>query len=689
MLGDTKDGKIIIEGLEYILPKRLNNKDIFNYGKPKNKQKWARILDYEDYDWTENWEYRLKNPKSDEDYKQLNYFIEEVDRINDGLWIYINGEATYINADMYFFIQWYLLPDTGDYPEYRDTSLYYYRFIEIVDKATNCTGHTLIKGRRLGATSMIISRLLRKLITVEKKNFGITSKSAEDANSEGAFGFLTSAFENLPPFLKPEVEDKEAGKKILSLRAKPKSGQQKTTAQGLFNKAFWRSPGMNTFDSGAYEEILVDESGKYDDQKTKVNIHEYLPIVSKCVKKGSRVTGKLHLPTTVNPPEKGGKNYKKVWEDSNQADADEYGKTTSGLYRIFIGAAYGYEGWVGEFGESIINTPNPEQKDYLVKIGCPAPSIGAIEYLDKEREKLKNRPKDLQILIGMAPNNPEEVFEAANDRCIFDLSDLVEREKELEQQLTDEGLDIIKSELGRRGWYHILPNGKSKWTDHPDGLWYIKHFLSDSESNRFEIISGKQTPTNEEYGAAGFDPIFSGDAPVDAGSDSCCVIRNRYSSLNPDNTGMPVAMFLGRMNDTNKLHEQVFAGLVYYGIKILAERSTESWIKWAENNKLDNYIYGTTRSDGSVVKGISAQQSVATKDEHARVQVLSSLHDVKKVSFIRLIRDRQFFNILKRTKFDACMADGYCLMALNIPFKKIKKENTGVKFLRKGVIMTT
>lgn len=683
MLGVWKEGKYYIEGLEYIFPKKPANKDIINFGKPRNFQKWSRITDYEQYDWTKGWEERL-----DENPEQLQYLIDEVGRINNGLWVYINGEPTYLNADMYFFIQWYMLPDTGEYPEYRDTSLYYYRFLEIVDKSPNCTGHTLIKGRRLGATSMIISRLLRKLITVERKNFGITSKSTEDANSEGAFGFLTSAFENLPHWLKPEVEDKEATKKVLSLRAKPTRGSEKTEAKGLFNKAFWRAPGMNTFDSGAYEEVLADESGKYDDQKTKVNIHEYIPILTRCVKKGSRVTGKLHLPTTVNPPDRGGANYRKVWDDSNQENADEYGRTVIGLYRIFIGAEFGYEGWVGEFGESIVSTPTPEQTEYLKKIGCPDPTIGSREYLQKERDKLKNRPKDLQLLIGMAPFNADEVFESANDRCIFDLKELNEREEELKLKLQEEGLDISTGELGRRGKFYFTPNGRVKFIDDSEGLWYVHRFLKDNESNKFEIINGKQTPANQEFGAAGLDPIFSGDAAVDAGSDASCIIRARFSSMDEDNTGIPVAMLIGRMADTNKLYEQVFAGVVYYGVKLLGERSTESWIKWAENNKLDNYILGTKRSDGTEVKGISAQQTTNIKNEHAEAQVLSSLHDNKKIPFIRLIRDRQAFNVDKRTKFDACMADGYALMAEKAPFKVIKKENVSVPFLRKGSVIT-
>lgn len=682
MLGEWREDKYYVEGLEYKFPTKPSNKDILNYGLPKNNQIWRRITDYENFDWNDGWEDRLNdNPD------QIQYLIDEFTRLRNGVWIFINGEATYVNNFMYFFVQWYLLPDTGEYPEYRDTSLYYNRFLEIVEKSFVATGHTLVKARRLGATSMIISKMLLKMLLSERKNFGITSKSGEDAGMEGAYGFLIAAFESLPVFLKPEVEGGDTTKKVLSFKNKPKGNKTNNTT-GLLVKAFWRAPGMNTFDSGAYEEILIDESGKYDSKKTKVDIREYLPVVTKCVKKGAKVTGKLHLPTTVNPPEDGGSNYKQIWRDSDQLKSDYLGKTISGLYRIFISASYGYSGYIGRFGESISENPTTEQTEYLLSLEegvCPDPYIGAKQYILNEREKLKNRPVDLQKEINMNPFSADEVFESANESCIFDLDNLTIRQKELEDILEERGLDVETGELGRRGWFYKSFSGRVQFVDDPHGLWYVLKLLDDSESNKFEIVGNKQKPTNEEFGAAGLDPIAAGEATVEKGSDACCMIRSRYSSLDPENTGFPVAMFLGRMQDIEKLNEQVFNALIYYGIKVLAERAPASWLTYAINHQLENYCYGTKRSDGSEVKGIQ-QQNQALIDEHAEVQVLSSLTDWNKIGFVRLNRDRINFKVKKRGEYDSALADGYALMALRIPIKEVKKNPKGKKFLREGKI---
>lgn len=681
MLGEWKDGKYYIEGLEYKFPDQPAKKDMYNYGLPKKQQKWRRITDHEKYDWSEGWEKRLAdNPE------QIQYLQDEIDRLYNGIWMLINGEPTYLNRYMYFFLNWYILLDTGEYPAYRDTSLYYYRFLEIVENSKLCTGHTLLKARRLGATSMIIARKLLKLITTRNKSFGITSKTGADAKD--AFDMLVNAFQNLPVFLRPRMEGNTSPKQILSLREQAsritKDNSITTERKGLNNKALHRPTGMNTFDSGAYEEILIDESGKYP---VEVPIDKYLQVVTKCVKKGARVTGKLDLPTTVNPPNLGGSNYRLVWDASDQLESDYLGQTKSGLYRIMIPAYCGFDGYIDEHGNSVIENPTEEQKKYLESTGeCPDPNIGAKQYLENIRKSLEGDKEALQEEIRMNPFTADEVFESANNRCIFDLDKLIKREQELRDELILLGRNPDKDELGRRGWFIKMPNGKVKFQDDPKGLWYIHRLLPDSQANRFRMSGLNKIPTNEEFGAAGLDPIRAGDATVDKGSDACLIITSRPTAMD-ENSGIPVAMFLGRMENSNKFHEQIYNGLQYYGVKMLAERSPLNWLDYAEDNHLIGYLYGTKRSDGTEVKGIPNQQSETTKQEHAESQVLASHYDIEIMPFINIIRQRKSFDIKNRTESDCCMADGYSKMALKIPFKK--KEGVKQKlrsFFPKGKI---
>jgi hypothetical protein len=680
MLGEFREDGYYIEGLKYEFPTQPKPKDIINYGLPKQTQKWNRIAEYERYDWSKGWEERLE-----ENQEQLTYLIEEVERLKNGVWIYINGEAVYLNNYMYFFLQWFLLED-GNYPNFRDTALYYYRFIEVCDKAKLCGGHTLLKARRLGATSMTLSAIQLMLLITTDSNFGIVSNKGNNASK--AFQRAVKSMGNLPVFLRPTQEGNTAPKKVLSLKEQSqritKNNKSGSSQKGLNNELSWENTDMNSYDSYALRALLLDEGGKYP-RETPIN--KYLQIVVKTLKKGAIFVGKILMPTTCNPPSEGGAEYRVVWDNSDQNKIGESGQTKSSLYRIFIPAYYGFDGFIDSSGNSVWDTPTEEQRKYLESTGtCPNPNVGAKQYLESIRKQLEGDAESLQEEIRMNPFTAEEVFETSNNRCLFNVNDINNRLRELEEKLLDKGLNPLKDELGRRGWFHKSPSGKVHFVDDPKGLWYVHKLLEEDQANRYKIVNGKKIPTNEELGAAGLDPIASGDATVDKGSDSSCIIRSRYTSMNPDETGIPMAMFLGRMANIDKLNEQVFNGLQYYGVKMLAERSQLNWLDYAVREGLQGYLYGTTRSDGSVVFGQTTTSS-ASRDEHAEVQIMSSLHDHDKIPFIRLVRDRKDFDINNRLKYDSALADGYCLMAMKIPVKKIAKTQT-YELLRKGSVTT-
>ena len=682
-LGEWKDGKLFIEGLEYEFPKQPPKKEMLNYGLPKKDQVWTRITDYEKFDWSEGWEDRIEDNE-----EQLQYLVDEISRILNGVWVLINGEAVYLNNYTYFFLQWFMLED-GEYPQFRDTALYYYRFVELCDKAKLCTGHTLLKARRLGATSMALSALQFLLLTTKNSNFGIVSNKGNNASK--AFQRVVKSMGNLPVFLRPIQEGNTAPKKVLSLKEQAQritKDNKKGSAQGgLNNELSWENTDLNSYDSYALRGLLVDESGKFGKETP---IDKYLPIVAKTLKKGAKVVGKIFMPTTVNPPEEGGAEYREIWEGSDQSKADYLGQTKTGLYRIFIPAYLGFDGYITKYGESIWKTPTEEQKKLLMEVeGCPDYNIGAKEYLENIRKSLENNPEELQEEIRMNPFSPEEVFESANERCIFNLTNLNKREQELTDKLVDLGLSTKTGELGRRGWFRKRGN-RVVWEDDPvSGLWYVHYFLPSDQTNQYRILgNGHKEPTNESFGAGGLDGYFSGQATVDKGSDGCLIIRSRKTDKLEDKySGVPVAMLLGRLESIDDFYEQVFNGLIYYGVKMLAERAQLYFEEYAEKNKLLGYLYSTTRSNGTKVYGIPAQQNKATIEEHARVQVMSSLDDHYKIPFINLIRDRKVFNVRSRTETDVAMADGYALMALEFPIKEIKKENVKVQFLRKGRVL--
>lgn len=681
-LGEWKDKELYIEGLKYDFPKKPAKSKLINYGKPKKQQYWERITEYEDYDWSSGWQDRLEeNPK------QLQYLVDEITRIYHGVWVLIQGEEVYLNGDTYFFLQWFLLEE-GYYPSFRDASLYYYRFIEICDKTKMCTGHTLLKARRLGATSMVLSALQRRLLTTTNGNYGIVSNKGNNASK--AFQRVVKSMGNLPDFLRPTQEGNTAPKKILSLKEQAqritKNKSTGSSQGGLNNELSWENTDLNSYDSYALLCALLDEIGKYP---REVPVHKYIPVVTKCLKRGAKIVGKIMAPTTVNPPEDGGKEYREVWDNSDQSKSDYLGQTKTGLYRIFIPAYIGFEGYILKSGKSIIEDPTEEEiKELSENEGCPDPTIGAKQYLTNVRKQLEGDPESEQEEIRMNPFTAEEVFESANERCIFNITNLNKRENELTEIMVDKGISVKNGELGRRGWFRERGDRVIFEDDPKEGLWYINYLLPPNQSNLYRWVGIEREPLNEAFGAGGLDSYVSGQATVDKGSDGCLIIRSRKSSALPDEySGVPVAMLLGRLENVDEFYNQCYLGLRYYGVKMLAERAPDTFETFAQKNNLLKYLYGTVRSDGKKINGINAQQSKTTIENHAKSQVMSSLDDHYKIPYIRLVRDRKFFSVKDRTDYDACMADGYSLMALDFPIKEIKKANSNVKFLRKGKVL--
>jgi hypothetical protein len=89
----------------------------------------------------------------------------------------------------------------------------------------------------------------------------------------------------------------------------------------------------------------------------------YSAIVAKTLVKGVKRVGFVEMPSTCNSMSKGGSEFRKIWD---KADVSVRKPTINRLVRYFTPAWDGYEGFIDEFGESVIGEPTHEQYQYLV-----------------------------------------------------------------------------------------------------------------------------------------------------------------------------------------------------------------------------------------------------------------------------------------------------------------------------------
>jgi hypothetical protein len=675
--------KIMLQGLEYLtpeVPKYVRGRDLM-----KRDQVWSRDTTYLQWDWNtdpaQGFVWHEKPSKG-----QIEWYESEIERLHTGAWIMIYGEAVYFNKYAYFFHQWFMLQE-GIYPIFKDTSLEYFRFYQLCEEDDFTLGDCGIKGRRVGLSSMKASINLLIGLLEENTLQGIVSKTGTDAKE--MYLMVKNGLENLPEFLMPDLA--KVAETELHI-AKPRSRistNNKTVSgdKGKNNRINWLSTAENAYDGRRARNITIDEAAKWEE----ANVEICLAKISETLVIGASVIGHVSVFSSVNRGDKGGNNFKNIWIGSNHlGKLDTVGQTETRLKRFFLEGYRGYFGYIDKYGNSVIENPTAEQTAYLTKLvdpttgkkACPNPKIGAKQYIQERRSLLSNNPDKLSEWVRMYPFEWQEVFKDSNNMCHFDLNELNDQIMEIELEL--EGKN--KSENGRVGVFKKADNGEIYFVDNPKGMWHILEF---PEQHNKSVYNGSvKCPNNTNYGASGLDTFANAKQTVEKGSDACCIIHKRYDSLNPEASNMPIAMFLGRPKTKEEFHNQIFYGLEYYGVKMLAERSPTDWEDYAiekryasplEATKKHGYLISTKRSNNTEVYGIAPQDKEA-REQHLTEMVEYSLNNMKKIRFLRLLKDMVNFNINARTDYDACMAWGYALMGLKehaLPVKKV--DNSKLK----------
>lgn len=656
-----------LQGLIYIDPPTPLLNKIRKLSKKTEDQVWFRDTTYEQWEWEDDW---IDNC-SDE---QLKWYEEEVERLHIGAWIMINGIPTYFNKYCYFFHQHFVLQE-GIYPTYKDTSLEYFRFYELCENDQNCVGDCGIKGRRVGLSSM--SAAISLLIALLESNTtqGIVSKTGTDAQE--MFLFVKNGLENLPNFLMPDLNKVTESEIHIAKPAKriSKNNTKASADKGKNNRIDYRDTSENAYDQSRKRKVTVDEAAKW----FKVNVLIFLAKVMQTVMVGASVVGHISCFSSVNKGDAGGDNFRKIWDGSDHQNGtkDFLGRTQTKMKRFFIAGFRGFLGYVGKYGESVIDTPTPQQTEFLKtyidpttgKIACPNPYIGARQYHEENRKMFANDADLLGENIRMYPFKWEEVFHDTNTKCHF------RNPQEINNQI-----ERIKSriELGgfyRRGWFTkqdpTNENEMPVFKDAENGMWYILDILKPHEANKQIWKNGQRTPNNTDYGGAGVDTFSNSESTAEKGSDAAMCVFKRYNILDPENSGMATALFIGRPSTKLQFHQQIFWGACFWGVKMLIERAPTDWYDYAEKQKLLGYCLKTTlKINGKDVFGCAPQDHEG-REQHLTEMVEYIDANIEKLWFLRIAEDLIPFNVKDRTDFDGGMCFGYALMACKEKYRPI------------------
>lgn len=675
----------LFEGLIYELPDIPDNKLIKGYKLKRVDQKWHRV------EFPENWD----SLSLDE---QELFSFEEDRKCTEGEWFYNFGMPTYITGDHYHYLTWFKI-DSG-YPDYRDRDKRWFYHWQLCDLDTDCIGQCYGKLRRDGYSFRVDSIILNKARRTFDSHFGMVSKTGDDAGE--MFKKLVHGFLSYPSFFKPQVQSAEDVKKSLIF----KTPQQKVTFKNRTTKKElslnttidYKNTKENSYDGYKTKVLAADETGKWEE----VNVEKWYNVAKTCVTLGRRIIGKILFGSTVNESKKGGAGFMAIWDKSSILEKTENNRTLSGLWRYFVPAYDGIEGFIDEYGMSVIETPEVP----VMGIDGVLITVGAKPYYEKEREA-KQKAGDVVGYfeeIRQRPFTVDEMFrDPANERASFDIDKIYQQ---IEHNAGNTTKQLVR---GNFVWRNGTRDTEVVWEPDENGKWLVYWMPKFEERNKTTIKYGQKAPSNTHEGCFSTDPV---DHKYTTSNKKSMAASHGYRKLSinePKMSDMFVSQYWARPSDPSIFYEDMLMQCVFYGWEILGESNKPGCINHFRNRGYEHYLMDRpafTHSDyseknqkekwipntGSIESGIRRMlvehyqsfvyQSVGTN---------SKTGEMGRLIFDDTLKDNAKFNVEDWTDYDLTVSAMYCIIASK-SYTYIKKEispiNLFQKYNNRGTVST-
>ena len=622
--------------------------------------------------------------------KHIDYIEEEFKRREEGFWFYNKGKATYITGTHYMYLQWSKI-DVGQ-PDFREANRLFYLFWEACKADTRCYGMCYLKNRRSGFSFMASGELVNMATISSDARLGILSKTGPDAKKMFTDKVVPISV-NYPFFFKPIQDGMDRPKTELAYRVpaskltrrKIEAGSDDHDLQGLDTTIDWKNTGDNSYDGEKLKLLAHDESGKWERPN---NILNNWRVTKTCLRLGSRIIGKCMMGSTSNALDKGGDNFKKLYNGSDVTKRNRNGQTSTGLYSLFIPMEWNYEGFIDSYGLPVFDTPEEEVKgpygEYI--------DTGIIEHWQNEVDGLKNDGDALNEFYRQFPRTEEHAFRDETQNSIFNLAKIYEQidyNEELNAPLTK----------GNFQWVNGIKDTKVIFYPDSKGRFKVSWTPKFELQNRHIIKNGIKYPANEHMGSFGCDSYDISGTVDGKGSKGALHGLTKFSMEDcPPNSFF--LEYIARPQTAEIFFEDVLMALVFYGMPILAENNKPRLLYYLKRRGYRGY--SMNRPDRTWNKLSTAEKEVGgipnssedIKQAHAAaIEMYIQDHVGKKrdgshgdLYFNETLQDWAKFDINNRTKYDAAISSGLAIMACNRhlyrPHADIKKQKLNINISR-------
>ena len=651
---------------------------------PKELNRLKNIFDWRNY--------------PDENKEQwFDYIDEEFKRRDEGFWFINNNKPTYLVGTHYMYLQWSKI-DVGA-PDFREANRLFFIFWEACKADKRCYGMCYLKNRRSGFSFMSSAETVNLATISSDSRYGILSKTGADAKKMFTDKVVPISI-NYPFFFKPIQDGMDRPKTELAYRVpaskftrkKITSNEKLEDLQGLDTTIDWKNTGDNSYDGEKLSLLVHDESGKWERPD---NILNNWRVTKTCLRLGSRIVGKCMMGSTSNALDKGGDNFKKLYNASDVTERNRNGQTKSGLYSLFIPMEWNYEGFIDEHGYPVFDNPNTDVLDPDGELI----DYGIIEHWNNEVEGLKSDHDALNEFYRQFPRTTEHAFRDEAKNSIFNLV------KIYEQIDYNDGVGSSANvSTGNFQWVNGVKDTQVMFYPDQKGRFKISWTPPLHMQNKIIEKNNIRYPGNEYMGAFGCDSYDISGTVDGRGSNGALHGLTKFSMEDcPPNQFF--LEYIARPQTAEMFFEDVLMACVFYGMPILCENNKprllyhlrrRGYRGYSMNrpDKMWNKLSVTEKEIGGI-----PNSSEDIKQAHAAaIEMYIQNHvghlgdgNYGNIYFNRTLNDWSRFDITKRTKYDATISSGLAIMACNrhlyTPNAKIEKPKLNIniaKYSNKG-----
>ena len=412
-----------------------------------------------------------------------------------GIFVFINGRATYLTGANWWYLNWWTLD--GEFPEYRDRDRRFFigeKFAELdtttfknIDPKTRkpisnkmgeyemidlghriCLGTNRPKARRVGDTSKVQSENTEFATRTEEAHAGIQGREESHALKVFRENFM-HPYNALPVFWKPLWDT------ALGLRPKEHMLFEGTEPDISLHTRITHamSADCEQYNGDKLHRYHRDEAGNVAGE----DVNKGHKVIKHCLMLGDKIIGFMSMTTTVQEisEKSAGENYMNLCMDSQYESRDDAGNTASGMFNFFLPGGDGMEGYVGPYGESIIDDPTPQQAKFIGR------NHGSRHEINIKLQEFK-RKKDWE---GMA------IYQRQYPQVFRDCFSPPAKNQFFNQELLKNRIQFLtfsaRELLPRRGNLirETYPDGNVRWMDDPEnGRFYKSYEFTSLETNR-------------------------------------------------------------------------------------------------------------------------------------------------------------------------------------------------------------